>query len=164
MMLEFNTAAELRAHYVAVRARTNAWPPPKKPWHTPHLIEVRKVLFSRVVVTIQNTPVLIETTAKPCLVGVIKKMICQYYKIGIRDLQGPGRKKTMTDKRHVAVYLARQHTSHTTYTLPRIGQLFGGRDHTTILHSHRKISYQRLWDSKLDAELKEFERRLGVVA
>lgn len=161
-MLEFSTAAELRAHYSAVRKRTNAWPPPKKSWHMPCLIECRKQLFSRVVVTIQNTPVLIGM-AKPCLVGIIQKMVCQYYKVGIRDLCGSSRKTAIIEKRHVAVYLARQRTlDDAKYTLPMIGRLFGGRDHTTILHAHRKISYQRLEDSKLDAVLKEFERRLGV--
>lgn len=158
---QFTNGAEQRPFYIALQARRDACLPPKKPWSEPRLVEAQRQLFLRVVVTIQNTPVMIEA-AKPCLVDIIKKMVCEHYKIGMPELCGPSQRKAITDRRHVAVYLARQHSSHEKYTLPRIGQLFGGRDHTTILHSHRKIAYQRLENATLDAELKEFERRLGV--
>lgn len=157
-MLEFSTAAELRAHYVAVRARTNAWPPPKKTWHTPHLVEARRVLFSRVVCTVVNEPI-IEPRPNRKLVPVIQQMVCEHYRISLSDLFGPKRTAAIVFPRHVAIYLVKRCTLHSQL---EIGRRFGGRDHSSVHHACAKIAAQRADDAELNAELKEFERRLGV--
>jgi chromosomal replication initiator protein len=59
--------------------------------------------------------------------------------------------------RQVAMYLAKELTQK---SLPEIGELFGGRDHTTVLHAVRKIGAQRLNDSELNHALHVLEQAL----
>jgi chromosomal replication initiator protein len=59
--------------------------------------------------------------------------------------------------RQIAMYIAKELTQK---SLPEIGELFGGRDHTTVLHAVRKISEKRLYDSHLNHELHVLEQTL----
>lgn len=75
-----------------------------------------------------------------------------------KDVLGPGRQKSILNARQVAMYLARETGG---FTLPRIGEFFGGRDHTTVLHSVRKIEQAMHEDAKLKRMIRELRRELG---
>ncbi|CAN5524243.1 hypothetical protein BH23ACT6_BH23ACT6_21010 [soil metagenome] len=62
--------------------------------------------------------------------------VSAYFHISIDDLCGPSRSRTLVNARQVAMYLCRELTD---LSLPKIGQEFGGRDHTTVMHAERKI-------------------------
>ena len=76
----------------------------------------------------------------------IQKTVADYYKIRIADLLSARRSRSIARPRQLAMALAKELTSH---SLPEIGDSFGGRDHTTVLHACRKI-----------AELRESEARI----
>lgn len=76
----------------------------------------------------------------------IQKTVADYYKIRIADLLSARRSRSIARPRQIAMALAKELTSH---SLPEIGDSFGGRDHTTVLHACRKI-----------AELREAEARV----
>ncbi len=77
----------------------------------------------------------------------IQKTVAEYYKIRIADLLSKRRSRSIARPRQVAMALAKDLTSH---SLPEIGDAFGGRDHTTVIHACRRIK-----------ELRESERRIG---
>ena len=67
----------------------------------------------------------------------IQKTVAEYFKIRIADLQSKDRSRTVARPRQMAMALTKELTNH---SLPEIGDAFGGRDHTTVLHACRKIS------------------------
>jgi chromosomal replication initiator protein len=77
----------------------------------------------------------------------IQKTVAEYYKIRVADLLSARRTRSITRPRQIAMALAKELTSH---SLPEIGDAFGGRDHTTVLHACRKV-----------AELKESDLRIA---
>jgi chromosomal replication initiator protein len=77
----------------------------------------------------------------------IQKTVAEYYKIRIADLLSKRRSRSIARPRQVAMALAKELTNH---SLPEIGDAFGGRDHTTVLHACRRVK-----------ELRETERRIG---
>jgi chromosomal replication initiator protein len=77
----------------------------------------------------------------------IQKTVAEYYKIRIADLLSKRRSRSIARPRQVAMALAKELTNH---SLPEIGDAFGGRDHTTVLHACRRVK-----------ELRETERRVG---
>ncbi len=77
----------------------------------------------------------------------IQKTVAEYYKIRVADLLSKRRSRSVARPRQLAMALCKELTSH---SLPEIGDAFGGRDHTTVLHACRKI-----------AELKETEMRIS---
>ncbi|MGB3184532.1 MAG: chromosomal replication initiator protein DnaA [Ornithinimicrobium sp.] len=68
--------------------------------------------------------------------ATILNEVSVYFHISIDDLCGPSRSRTLVNARQVAMYLCRELTD---LSLPKIGQEFGGRDHTTVMHAERKI-------------------------
>lgn len=76
----------------------------------------------------------------------IQKTVAEYYKIRVADLLSSNRSRNVARPRQLAMALAKELTSH---SLPEIGQFFGGRDHTTVLHACRKIQELRESDSRL---------------
>ncbi len=76
----------------------------------------------------------------------IQKMVAEYYKIRVADLLSKRRTRSITRPRQVAMALAKELTNH---SLPEIGDAFGGRDHTTVLHACRKVEELRETDSRI---------------
>ena len=66
----------------------------------------------------------------------IKRKVAEYYKIKVADLMSKRRNRSVARPRQVAMAMAKELTHH---SLPEIGDAFGGRDHTTVLHACRKI-------------------------
>lgn len=83
----------------------------------------------------------------------IQRVVAEYYKIKVSDLHSKRRSRSVARPRQVAMYLAKDLTHH---SLPEIGEVFGGRDHTTVLHACRKI--KELLES--DADIKEDVKNL----
>ena len=77
----------------------------------------------------------------------IQKTVAEYYKIRVSDLLSVRRSRSITRPRQIAMSLAKELTNH---SLPEIGDAFGGRDHTTVLHACRKISALRESDSRIN--------------
>jgi chromosomal replication initiator protein len=90
-------------------------------------------------------------------VDLIQRTVADYYKIKVADMYSKRRPNSIAMPRQVAMYLAKEMTQK---SLPEIGELFGGRDHTTVLHAVRKVGKQRGMDSELNHALHVLEQAL----
>jgi chromosomal replication initiator protein len=92
-------------------------------------------------------------------VGVenIQKTVADFYKIKVADMYSKKRPASIARPRQIAMYLAKEMTQK---SLPEIGELFGGRDHTTVLHAVRKIAAERQKNSELNQQLHVLEQTL----
>ena len=79
----------------------------------------------------------------------IQKTVAEYYKIKKADLLSKRRTRTVTRPRQVAMCLSKEITNH---SLPEIGEAFGGRDHTTVLHACKKIKELRQSDGDVNED------------
>jgi len=87
----------------------------------------------------------------------IQKTVADFYKIKVADMYSKRRPANIALPRQIAMYLAKELTQK---SLPEIGDLFGGRDHTTVLHAVRKISDARTKQSELNHALHVLEQTL----
>ncbi|GAB1265380.1 chromosomal replication initiator protein DnaA [Aurantivibrio infirmus] len=87
----------------------------------------------------------------------IQRVVAEYYKIKISDLLSKRRNRSVARPRQVAMSLAKELTNH---SLPEIGDAFGGRDHTTVLHACRKIKTLREEDGDIREDCKNLLRSL----
>ena len=87
----------------------------------------------------------------------IQKVVVEYYKIRVADLLSKRRSRTITRPRQVAMSLAKELTTH---SLPEIGDAFGGRDHTTVLHACRKVAELRDTDNRINEDYNNLLRTL----
>jgi len=92
-------------------------------------------------------------------VGVenIQKTVADFYKIKVADMYSKKRPASIARPRQIAMYLAKDMTQK---SLPEIGELFGGRDHTTVLHAVRKIAAERQKNAELNQQLHVLEQTL----
>jgi chromosomal replication initiator protein len=102
----------------------------------------------RDLLSIQNRQISVEN---------IQKTVADYYKIKVADMYSKKRPASIAKPRQIAMYLAKELTQK---SLPEIGELFGGRDHTTVLHAVRKISAERLQLNDLNQQLHVLEQTL----
>jgi len=98
--------------------------------------------------------------AKEVTMDVIQEIVASYFKIKIEDLQSKKRTRTIAYPRQIAMYLCRELTET---SLPQIGQFFGGRDHTTVIHAYDKISQDKETDNRLSGILNELIDRIQKV-
>ncbi|MDO8332426.1 MAG: chromosomal replication initiator protein DnaA [Pseudomonas sp.] len=87
----------------------------------------------------------------------IQRTVAEYYKIKISDLLSKRRSRSVARPRQVAMALSKELTNH---SLPEIGDAFGGRDHTTVLHGCRKIAQLRESDADICEDYKNLLRTL----
>jgi chromosomal replication initiator protein len=87
----------------------------------------------------------------------IQKMVAEYYKIRVADLLSRRRTRSITRPRQLAMALAKELTNH---SLPEIGDAFGGRDHTTVLHACRKVEELRELDARFNEDYANLLRTL----
>ncbi|MCB1700233.1 MAG: chromosomal replication initiator protein DnaA [Halioglobus sp.] len=87
----------------------------------------------------------------------IQRTVAEYYKIKVADLMSRRRSRSVARPRQVAMALAKELTNH---SLPEIGDSFGGRDHTTVLHGCRKIKELRETNSDISEDYKNLLRSL----
>ena len=89
----------------------------------------------------------------------IQKTVASYYKIKIADILSKRRSRSVARPRQLAMALAKELTNH---SLPEIGDAFGGRDHTTVLHACRKIKELREADRDIHDDYDNLYRTLTV--
>jgi len=87
----------------------------------------------------------------------IQRTVAEYYKIKVADLLSKRRTRTVTRPRQMAMSLAKELTNH---SLPEIGDAFGGRDHTTVLHACKKIVELQETDPGIREDYQNFMRLL----
>lgn len=87
----------------------------------------------------------------------IKKTVCKKYGIKVADIESAKRKREFSHPRQIAMYLCRELTDS---SLPKIGEYFGGRDHTTVLHAYEKISSEIKTNNILAEEIKNIKDEL----
>ncbi len=102
----------------------------------------------RDLLSIQNRQISVEN---------IQKTVADYYKIKVADMYSKKRPASIAKPRQIAMYLAKELTQK---SLPEIGELFGGRDHTTVLHAVRKIGSERQQLNDLNQQLHVLEQTL----
>jgi len=102
----------------------------------------------RDLLSIQNRQISVEN---------IQKTVADYYKIKVADMYSKKRPASIAKPRQIAMYLAKELTQK---SLPEIGELFGGRDHTTVLHAVRKIGSERQQLADLNQQLHVLEQTL----
>jgi chromosomal replication initiator protein len=105
------------------------------------------------------TDIIPAGTRRPLTIGRIQETVADYYQISLDDMKSKRRDKHIVFPRQVAMFLVREETPS---SLPAIGQAFGGRDHTTALHSIEKIMNELKEDERLRYELQAIRERLYV--
>ena len=98
-----------------------------------------------------------ENNNKHISVEEIQKVVANYYKIKKEDFLAKKRTRNVAYPRQIAMYICREMTD---YSLPRIGEFFGGRDHTTVIHACEKIGKERREDAELEKIIKSFMAQL----
>jgi chromosomal replication initiator protein len=98
-----------------------------------------------------------STEARTLSMDTIARTVASYYHISIEEMKGKRRDKHIVFPRQVAMFLIREETAS---SLPAIGQAFGGRDHTTVLHSYEKINTEAREDQRLQSDLRKIRELL----
>jgi len=89
----------------------------------------------------------------------IQRVVADYYKLKMSDLLSKRRSRSVARPRQVAMSIAKELTNH---SLPEIGESFGGRDHTTVLHACRKVKELETIDREVQRDLKNLYRTLST--
>lgn len=98
-------------------------------------------------------------SSKPKVITIhdIQKVVGEFYHIKLEDFSAKKRTKSIAFPRQIAMYLSRELTD---FSLPKIGEEFGGRDHTTVIHAHEKISKLLHSDPQFQKQLNEINEML----
>ncbi|WP_174221128.1 chromosomal replication initiator protein DnaA [Polynucleobacter necessarius] len=110
-------------------------------------IDVARVALKDLL-SIQNRQISVEN---------IQKAVADFYSIKVADMYSKKRPANIARPRQIAMFMAKELTQK---SLPEIGELFGGRDHTTVLHAVRKIGEERSHDGQLNHEIHVIEQTL----
>ncbi|MGL5034650.1 MAG: helix-turn-helix domain-containing protein, partial [Microcystaceae cyanobacterium] len=119
--------------------------------------------LSNVPMTVQNiipvlNPPVEKVTAAP---ASILQIVAQTYQLTVEEIKGTSRRREISLARQVGMYLMRQHTD---LSLPRIGEEFGGKDHTTVMYSCDKIIQLQQKDWELSQTLSELSDRINAAS
>ncbi|MFC6260927.1 chromosomal replication initiator protein DnaA [Levilactobacillus fujinensis] len=90
-------------------------------------------------------------------IPVIQNRVADYFHVSLKDLKGKKRKKVIVMPRQIAMYLSRELTEA---SLPRIGNEFGGKDHTTVIHAYDKIAASLKIDPELQKDIENLRDEL----
>ena len=88
----------------------------------------------------------------------IQKTVAEYYKIKMGDILSKRRTRSVARPRQVAMALAKEITNH---SLPEIGDSFGGRDHTTVLHAINMVNLMMDQDEHMRETVKSLHQKVG---
>jgi chromosomal replication initiator protein len=98
-----------------------------------------------------------STDTRSLSIDTISRTVANFYHISLEEMKGKRRDKHIVFPRQVAMFLIREETAS---SLPAIGQAFGGRDHTTVLHSYEKINTESREDQRLQSDLRKIREIL----
>ncbi len=98
-------------------------------------------------------------SSKPRVITIqtIQEAVAEKFNVKIEDFAAKKRTKSIAFPRQIAMYLSREMTD---FSLPKIGEEFGGRDHTTVIHAHEKISKELSDNQQLQKDLEELRETL----
>ncbi|MFD1850988.1 chromosomal replication initiator protein DnaA [Oceanobacillus bengalensis] len=98
-------------------------------------------------------------SSKPKVITIkgIQEIIGEHYSIRLEDFVAKKRTKSIAFPRQIAMYLSRELTD---FSLPKIGEEFGGRDHTTVIHAHEKISRLLESDPEFNRDIEDLIERI----
>ena len=94
---------------------------------------------------------------KNITIGIIQDIVASYFNLRIEDLKSQRRTRNVAYPRQIAMYLSRKLTD---MSLPKIGEEFGGRDHTTVIHAYEKISENLNTDENLQHTIEDITKKL----
>lgn len=94
---------------------------------------------------------------KQISIAMIQQVVAEYYNLKLEDFKAKKRTRTVAFPRQIAMYLAREMTEH---SLPKIGEEFGGRDHTTVMHAYEKIQQDLQTDPQLVTILNDLRSKI----
>lgn len=100
---------------------------------------------------------MIKESTKELTIEKIQKKVAKYYQITLDELKGRRRVQKIVLPRQIAMYLSRELTDA---SFPKIGDDFGGKDHTTVIHAFEKIKKAMSKDEKMKNEIKEIKKSL----
>ncbi len=100
---------------------------------------------------------LLASQARLVTIENIQKTVAEYFKIRVADLLSKRRSRSIARPRQIAMALAKELTNH---SLPEIGDAFGGRDHTTVLHARRRIKLLREEEDRVNEDYQNLLRTL----
>ena len=87
----------------------------------------------------------------------IQKLVCDHFQVRLSELKSKKRSRSVVVPRQIAMYLARKYTHH---SLPDLGEAFGGKDHTSVLHSIRKVEKMLKEDEEMRRTVEKLEKLL----
>lgn len=100
---------------------------------------------------------IIKERAATCSVEAIQRTVADYYHIKVADIKSHRRLKSITTPRQIAMYLCKEHLK---VSYPEIGQKFGGKDHSTVIHAVKKIALLIDTDALLKSDVEQLEKSL----
>ena len=100
---------------------------------------------------------MVPNRQRPITVSLIQKKVADYFELKSEDFKAKKRNRSISFPRQIAMYLSRELTDS---SLPKIGEDFGGRDHTTVIHACMKITQEIKSDPNLEATVKEIILRI----
>ncbi len=104
--------------------------------------------------------ILVDKQDSSISVESIQKIVADHFKLKVQDLKSKKRHRALSVPRQIAMYLARVRTQS---SYPDIGGIFGGKDHTTVMHAVKKIEKDRKKDLELRSQLEVLERKLDQI-
>ena len=100
---------------------------------------------------------LLSLQSRQITIENIQRVVAEYYNIRVSDLHSKRRSRSITRPRQVAMSISKELTKN---SLPEIGDLFGGRDHTTVIHACKKVEELRSTDIKMTEDYNNIKRLL----
>ena len=124
---------------------------------------VTYISLSGLAMNVENIAPILNPTMEKIVAfpEVIMEVVATTFKVKVEDLKGSSRRREISFARQVAMYLMRQHTE---LSLPRIGEEFGGKDHTTVMYSCEKISQLSQKDQDLKDTLRQLSDRINLTS
>ncbi|MGB3297000.1 MAG: chromosomal replication initiator protein DnaA [Phormidesmis sp.] len=111
--------------------------------------------------TVENLVPVLDPPAQrlECSPKTVIKAVSDAFKVSIDDLKSNSRRREISQARQVGMYLMRQHTD---LSLPKVGEQFGGKDHTTVMYSCDKVSQLVKRDLNLAQKIREVSDRINI--
>ncbi|MFP4007159.1 MAG: chromosomal replication initiator protein DnaA [Spirulinaceae cyanobacterium] len=124
---------------------------------------VAYISISGLPMTVENiapmlNPPVEKATATP---EIIINIVAEVFKVSLEDLKGNSRRREISFARQIGMYLMRQHTD---LSLPRVGEEFGGKDHTTVMYSCEKIEKLQQKDAQIKQTLIQISDRINLTS
>jgi len=122
---------------------------------------VAYISISGLPMTVENIMPVLETPSEQAEASpeTVLMVVAEHFGVSIEDMKGSSRRREISVSRQVGMYLMRQHTD---LSLPKIGDVFGGKDHTTVLYSCEKITQLKETDVDMARTLRQLSDRIGL--